>query len=280
MGAGIFMALGCMVGLGGLLGVVDGVFKALKDEERAWLHIAIGSVFIIMGFALLWLGVSTSREVSQKTKLVSRFPDEPWKWNPEWRDGVIKDSSTTIIGCLLVVTLIWNAFSWIGVTHVILENQFEEDKKAYLVFLFPFVGVLLVGVLVYQFLQWRKHGSSTLTLETFPGIIGSEFKARLSIPSLIRPHTGFEAKLESYKHHTNQRRESSTIVLWKTEKVITDWTQNNRTTEVSISFEIPPDQQETTFHLITDYHWGLTVKAEATGVDYFSQFEIPICNAR
>ena len=68
----------------------------LNRELRPGLFIFKGVfaiVFGTVGFGLLFGARYAGKQMAAEEKLRARFPDEPWRWKPEWKNGRIAGST-------------------------------------------------------------------------------------------------------------------------------------------------------------------------------------------
>lgn len=118
-------------------------------------------------------------------KLKKQFPDEPWKWHPQWAKGEIKTDTLSGAVALTVFALIWNTISW-AITIAVLPGILAEKKyPALFVLLFPAAGALLI---LWTFNLWKTHlrmGKTCLILDTIPGVIGGQLSGRVKMPQLM-----------------------------------------------------------------------------------------------
>lgn len=278
MGATIIMAIGCMVVMMALMTLLGGVIKIVKQDQGVWMSIAPGAGLLVVGAVFVIYAIAVFRKGAKEKELRGRFPDEPWRWKPEWSEGVIVDSPGGFVGCFGFAALFWNVFGMIALIEVLNRNPFAEDKEAYLIFLVPLIGLGLLGCFIYFYFQKRKYGKSELRLETFPGIIGGELVAVLTIPTTILPTESVRVKLDNTvtKRRSDPHNRSTTITIWKEEQRLTSWQHSGRSTIVGISFKIPSDARPTTMDLINNVEWSLVVEIETSGTDYWAFFEVPV----
>jgi hypothetical protein len=279
MGATLFMVFGCFFGMGALLFWLQGGLELHKQKEGAWTSLALGGAFAVLAAIIVRYALSEFRRLNKEKEMRSQFPDEPWKWKPEWTDGVIVDSPGLLMGCFGYAFLLWNTFCIIPFIRTLNKTPFAEDKKDYLIFLLPIIGLALLGCFIYFYFQNRKYGKSVLRLKTFPGVIGEEFVAVLTIPTTVLPTEGIRVKLDntrtiSARGTTNQT--DKTITFWEEEKTLTSWKHSQRSTVVEISFQIPADGRPTTMNLLDDFEWGLIVEIKTAGTDYWASFTVPV----
>ena len=80
--------------------------RRLRFEMIAFMN-AFSTVFGSVGLGLLLAAFAMRQEVGKKSALREKYPDEPWKWKPQWKDGTLHTNSARFIA-LSAVTLWWN----------------------------------------------------------------------------------------------------------------------------------------------------------------------------
>jgi len=282
MGAVFVMIMGSMIAMMAFMTLLTEGIKIFKQEGGGWVPITSASVAIALSAVILWHARSLFQDVDKQKKLRSQFPNEPWRWKPEWTGGVVVDSPGILMGCFGYTALFWNAFGTIALIEVLNRNPFAEDKKAYLIFLVPLIGLAMLGCFVYFYFQNRKYGKSQLRLKTFPGVIGEEFVAVLTIPTTVLPSEGIRVKLENSRTVSkgsslnDHAGHSTTTTFWEEEKTLTSWKHFQRQTIIEMSFQIPAEGRPTTMDLHSNFEWGLIVEIKTAGTDYWASFEVPI----
>ena len=280
LGATVIMLMGSFFGMAALLTCLQAGLELHKQREGAWTSLALGGAFAVLAAIMVRYARSEFRKFNKEKEMRSQFPDEPWRWKPEWTDGVIVDSPGLLMGCFGYAALFWNTFCMIPFIQTLNKNPFAEDKKAYLIFLLPLIGLGFLGCFIYFYFQNRKYGKSVLRLKTFPGVIGEEFVAVLTIPTTILPSEGIRVKLDNTRtipaSTSRDHSYGKTITFWEEERTLTSWKHSQRNTVVEISFQIPADGRPTTMNLLGDVEWTLIVEIKTEGTDYWASFEVPV----
>ncbi|MBN1674959.1 MAG: DUF3592 domain-containing protein [Kiritimatiellae bacterium] len=155
----------------------DNPAEAVLYRRPRWGLIGLLSVFGLLfggvGVGIIAMGLYAYRRGAKETALQAEHPEEPWRWKPEWQDGVIKaaDKGGMIFACAFAA--VWNAIAVpIAVLAVgdVLKGQTE--KQALLVLLFPAAGLALAAWAVRSVVRWRKFGQSVFEMASVPGVLG------------------------------------------------------------------------------------------------------------
>ncbi|MBD3265604.1 DUF3592 domain-containing protein [bacterium] len=247
--------------------------------------ILIPLIFAAIGLFFLYRIIKYMIVGSPQEKLQKEYPNQPWMWNPNWREGRIKHSYKAKTLFMAGGGVLFSLAALPAMPQVMSEIQ-QGEYIAWLVFLFPLAGLALLGMAVKNFLQWRKFGESVLELTTVPGMIGGHLSGVVMIPKKLHPRDGFHLTLTSYeKIRRNRGRNNSgkshtqITPLWQRDRTISRDMMEDKpdTTAIPVYFEIPDHVEEST---VTSGHrsvsWRLKIDAEVEGMDYSTQFEVPV----
>jgi len=231
-------------------------------------------VFGGAGFGLLaWVTLSTARKKKIDARL-AETPDKPWLIRDDWREGRIKSSGSEVL-VLAMFALIWNGLSW-PIVLLGLVPQFERlPFWVYIFFLFPIIGIGLIGSLIHKILRHRKYGASVLHLEKTPGVIGGPLVGVIKTARPLQTESGCLLKLLCRKAQTDDS-ETSTVTIWQTEHTVpielidTDFAQTTIPVRLAIPYDCRPTSQE------EKIAWKLEATAATTGIDYKAQFDVPV----
>lgn len=266
--------------IGGIFFLITGITGMQKGEENAHIGVFVGGVFIIVSGLMLAGVLHASRRAKEIAKKQGEFPDQPWMWRPDWAEGCVKCEGKIGVWVAGGFALIWNAISW-GVTISAWEEMFgpKGDKKAMFILLFPVVGLFLLAWFVYALVRHKKYGVSVFRMLSNPGVLGGTLRGAVEIPVQVSPPEGFKMRLlcvHRYSSGTGDNRRTHEDTKWEEEKVIKkDLLGHDRSrTGVPVFFNIPynlPQSREN-----PTYIWKLKISADVPGVDYASEFHVPV----
>lgn len=243
--------------------------------------LALCGVFIAIGVAIMAGAIYAYRHGQRDAVLAAQHPDQPWLLKKAWAEGRITDSTRAGFFGMLFFALVWNGISWAATIGAFREGSQAEEGARWLVLLFPAVGLLLAGMAVYQFLRWRKFGTSVFELAEVPGVIGGNLGGVVLTSVKVRPEKGFLVSLRCLRITTSgsgKNRSTHTTTIWESEQWIEQdaFADDPRQTALPIFFGIPYDCQPTDSEGASRIQWELKAKAELPGVDYESRFEVPV----
>lgn len=207
--------------------------------------------------------------------------DEPWMARADWASGRIQPSGGTAfaVPILGILTVWWAVASFPLMSKLPEILQAADSRWAMVTLVFPAVGAVLVLILIYQFIRSQKFGRSTLELATTPGVVGGKMAGVIRIPKSIQTAEGFRLKLSCIEHSLDSNGESREDVVWQTERLVTEPMHDRMAggTAVPVLFAIPYEAEGTSPSKIGRHvEWRLEASAEMPGVDYKTQFEVPV----
>jgi hypothetical protein len=117
-------------------------------------------------------------------QLKENYPDEPWRWKPEWNDGEIKGSSKAEAILLTVMALAGLGLSSPAVL-AIPEELKRGNYPILLALLFWVVGGGLLWVAAKRARQWLKFGTLVFRPEPLPGSWGNTWEVLFRSPKVL-----------------------------------------------------------------------------------------------
>lgn len=219
--------------------------------------------------------------ISRSSKeLRNCYPDQPWRWKPEWDRREIRCNSMSKMIWLWVFTLIWNGFSF-PITFLLVNQEVVkgDNPVALLVLFFPLVGLGFIVASVRATIRWNKYGSSTLALANECGVIGGELVGTVRFSKQFRLLAPATVKLSCQRQRTTgsgKNRSTHTTTVWEQSQSV-DWRHFDARSGFPIKFKIP-FQCESTSEEDRNYKilWSVVVSAPVKGVDFSSTFDVPV----
>ena len=259
--------------------------ESLLYRELRWgllgLQVVFALVFGLVGYGLMFAAVYGSRLVKEADKLKESQPDRPWLWEKEWADGRIRAGSKgKMIGALIFATL-WNLIS-APVLFFVPDEVAGGNNLALIALIFPAVGVMLASWAVYAILQWRKFGNSTFEMHSNPGVLGGYLEGRIHTNIRTRPESGYRLTLNCSRTESSgsgKNRSSTTRVLWQDTMVVpgNHVGAGPHGASIPVRFGIPYDAgPESDTEGSGTNKWQLQVAAELPGVDFSTDFDVPV----
>ena len=269
------------------VGAVTAVMAVQRAAARNWTEALFFALFAVtfggVGFGGIAAVLAGRRKLKEQAALEASHPESPWLWRADWASGRIIDSGRANMFTMWVFAALWNLISFpsafLGVRAAIQEGK----PAALLALLFPLVGIGLLAWAVRLTLRYRMYGVSRLELSTIPAVVGRTLTGMVRAPARMHPDDGFQVTLRCVRRVTTRSGKNSSTsesILWQDERRAVG--EPSRTaaameTHIPIAFRLPADAQPCDD---TDSNnrvlWQLRLSAVVPGVDYESQFEVPV----
>jgi hypothetical protein len=247
------------------------------------LQIVLGLVFAAIGIGLI-VGVRYgAKKLAAEETEQARYPNEPWRWRPEWATGRITSSAHGAAYAAIGFALLWNVVS-VPVLVFVPEEIASGNRLAAIALLFPLVGLGLVAWAVRAWLQLRRFKVATLTIPAGPVIAGGRLKGTVRVGAEVPVASDFRLELacvEERVRGSGKNRQRSERLLWQREwRVPRHQCMVTPTlTTIPVDAAVPRDQPLTDTSLNDDRRtitWRLDVAGECPGPDFWSRFELPV----
>lgn len=257
----------------------------------------VPQMYAFIGFGLLfssgaawslWRSRRRRRQAEETQRELEKRGDAPWTVRPEWRSDEIR-SQPTMNRSFAVLTVVWNVISW-GIPAALLTAG-ELDLSAggaWLMALFPIIGLGLAAKLGVDWGRTKKYGISTLRLHRMPARLGDPLRAtlRTGVRQGEGPADGFRVMVSCYRQFVTYSRDSDgdrkkeirRDLLWRDETQPSGRPYGDGTKlEVPISVDLPTDLPPST-PLKTDNRivWEVSTRASVKGLDFTAEVEIPV----
>ena len=162
------------------------------------------------------------------------------------------------------------------------SGELGREPAAYLVLLFPLIGLFLAATAVYQLARWCKYGTSVFELAEVPGVIGGNLGGLILTKVNIRPEDGFTLTLRNIHEWTSgsgKNRTTHRETLWESEQVLNqealpeDFTRSALPVLFFIPYTCKPTER---LGSGSQHYWELTATAKTPGLDYKATFRVPV----
>ena len=232
------------------------------------------------GAGIIFMGRYAKKAHAKEIEFQELYPQQPWMWKEEWQSHTIKSSNKTLLWFSTIFAAFWCLIS----TPILFIIPSEIiDKKNYLALialLFPLVGIGLASWAIRNYFQWKKFGSSELKLQDLPARLGRTLRADLYIPSELPRNSECLVTVECVHKYTTgsgDNRKTVENILWQDQQTLTVSSASTNGHVLPIVFKLPKHQAESESGTGSDrYFWRLLAKSDLKGVDYSSNFEIPV----
>lgn len=284
-------SLGCCYAFAGViaLGGVLCLALAVQNHHRSgndnltpsvWVPAAIGLALLLAAHTYLRFARRAVRAHAAEERIRAETPDAPWLWQREWRGPHIAAEGDHAILILWIFAGAWNALTLPGLIHFIRTPN--PPPGLWVIFGFLLVGLGILSLAIYLTLRRRKYGCSRFIPATLPGIIGGDFAGIIEVPARITALGDLVVTLRCI-HRTvvgsGKHRRVNEDALWSRELRLPPEKHNSsaRLTEIPVHFAIPAGRRPTS---LTPSHdqiiWRLSAEAETPGVDFQTDFHVPV----
>lgn len=203
-----------------------------------------------------------------------------WKEKKAWKNNHITSSAKTSVYVMWGFTIFWNLISstpFLGEDNIL--SEISRKPEAAVVFLFPIVGLVLLGMSIRATRQWQRFGKTPLVLDPFPGSIGGQVGGQISVNLPYSNANKFAVSLscrKSYITGSGKNRRRTEKVLWQSEGICHQ-ERGPKGTRLKFRFDVPADQPETEPSDQKSYIlWKVNVNAALTGADFEREYTIPV----
>ena len=256
------------------------LYRTLRGEMLAF-YTLFATLFGSVGLGIMSASLVAARQIPKEN--ASEVPDDqPWLAREDWAAGQIRESggARVMMPVLAVVALYWNIASlpllW---KFPEIFQQPSMRMWEWVLLVFPAIGAALVGFVAYQFRRSRKFGDSVLQLASTPGVVGGQLAGVVHIPKLVTADEGFRLRLNCVVRTQGAKNSRQDTVVWQDERLVMEPMHDSATdqTAVPVLFAIPFGALESSqFVSTTGTFWRLDLSAKLPGVDYHSQFDVPV----
>lgn len=258
--------------------------KAVLNRELRPGLFALKGIFAIVfggvGFGLLFGARYAAKNMAAEEKLRGRFPDEPWRWKPEWANGRIAGSARTAAYIAIVFAVLWNLIS-LPAALLVPGEIGDGNNAAAVALLFPLIGVGLAAWAIRGWLQLKRFKIPTFVLQRLPVALGGRLKGTIRVDAEVPVTADFELELECVETVTRgsgKNRRTEEKLLWQKQwRVPRHQCQIGSFTTIPVDVAVPTEQPATTMEdgdgKVT---WRLEVAGQCPGPDFWSRFELPV----
>ena len=280
------LALGLFVLFGGLgavmvataLGFLGGVMP--PDAPRGIL-LSFGALFVICGGAFGAQAAVRMARARRAQRLRGEYPDQPWRWERTWTQELKDEGSRELRQAFLVpgvFGLFLVPFHWIGLTQ---EGALPMFLAAAV---FDVVLLVFLGKALYLLLRYLRLGTSRLSLQRVPCMLGESLDATLTPARPLSGVQSLEVTLRCVEERTELQRRGGKQAYavahyaMHTQLLTVDASALAEGRPLPLSLPLPGDVPELTTCLTAEAprFWELECRAARTGVDYRAVFLVPV----
>lgn len=270
--------------IAGLGALSKGIYDFSNDPrftEDVLALFGVGTMFTLVGGGMLAGVIWAARKEKELDQKKAQHPDAPWLWRDDWAEGRVKPATP---GGMFVYWLFGIVFSAVSVPIMFaLDEILGKGPLGYAVFLFPLVGVCMLLAAVYATLRWFKYGQTWCDLVTNPGIVGGWFRAVIWAKVPLTPQDTVNVTLTCFHRYTSgtgKNRTTHRKVTWQETLQLGREhlaTEADGMVAIPVRFYIPRSCTPSTPGWPTDrMEWELKAAAEVAGIDFVTDFIVPV----
>ena len=280
---------GCLLAFGvpfAAIGIYTGVAAYRLYTHTGWTRPAMLLGWASFAFSFLGIGIVILALSSRKSdrnpgftdeELRRRNPEQPWMWNAEWVSRRISDQSRAGTSLLWGFALLWNAIA--STVLIALPGEIRKGNQlAWIGFLFPLVGLVLIISAVRLTLRGLRFRSSKLILDTMPVPIGGTLRGTVEVPQALTSVSAVMIRLVGLSRRTSGSETADSIVCHEERELDPSMLRQTASgTVIPIEIAVPADAPATdTTGENDNVFWRLSVDAEVPGIDYTATFDVPV----
>ena len=233
-----------------------------------------------VGFGLLFGARYAAKKMIAEEKLRRRFPDEPWRWRPEWADGRIAGSARAAAYVAIAFAVLWNLIS-LPAALIVPGEIANGNTAAAAALLFPLIGLGLAAWAIRAWLQLKRFKAATFVLQRMPVALGGRLKGTIRVEAEVPVTADFRLELECFETVTRgsgKNRRTEEKLLWQKQwRVPRHHCQIGSFTTIPVDVAMPVGQPATSMNDGDGKTtWRLEVAGECPGPDFWSKFELPV----
>jgi len=254
-----------------------------SNNQGGWAFLGIGAIFaaiglayvvsLIIGCVKLWRGDFDGSDGAQGSP-------QPWQMREHWSQAEVQSENRNNFVTALVVAIFGSVVAVVALAAMWPRAQAVRGMD-WLVLLFPLGALFSLGRCVFLCLRWVKYGTARLRLRCVPLRSGSVLEGFIQIPRRIHPKGGFSVRLacvKKVKVGSGKHRRTHEETLWQAEQIVSGdaLESTSRSVQIAVSVRIPKALPPAGEHEHTRIAWQLRVSAQMPGLDYATDFLLPV----
>lgn len=204
---------------------------------------------------------------------------QPWLDKKSWADNAIPSDARHGHWVVWGFALFWNLVTLpVFIQFDEIWDKTQREPITALAFLFPLVGIGLIGLAIHATRQKQRFGATPLELDPFPGSLGGQVGGRIGTQIPFDPRRQFAVSLScihSRVSGSGKNRSRSESIKWHSEGVCHS-ERTMRGTALRFRFDVPANLPASEPHSRSYHFWRLRVSTELPGTDFNRGWELPV----
>lgn len=256
--------------------------ESVLDRTMRWGMLGFQSIFLFV-FGGVGLGIMLwarwgSKKLEKTRTLKELHEDEPWLWREEWQGRYVHSTNKSAYKFIAFFAAIWNLISLPATIAVIHEGNLLKEPLKLLVFLFPLVGLVMIGVAVLYYLRDKKYGESKVELKQMPLAIAGKSSGTVIINGDIA-HQEVMLTLSCQRvvrRRTGKETRTTTTLVWQDDQRLQARQIQPNEYRLDFNIKIPKGLPESSNSDPNNkIEWLLKVEQKQKGPDLKIMFELP-----
>lgn len=251
-----------------------------------WEALAFSLIFVVVlggaGWGLLIGSWAAAARLRTEMRLVTQYPDEPWRHRVEWSTPRMRSDQDASAFGAVILAVMWNACSSPLLFAVPDRVRAGAYAGVLLLMVVPALGLGLVYWAAVSHVRARRFGNTYLHLDTFPGRQGEPYRGRILAPVSLGETTSVEITMSCTRHYrasgTGARAEVRSETLWQQKTTVPVIRGQSASGDVLLNVDLllPEDLPDSSRGSGEWWTWQLVAEAALAGADFEAEFEVPV----
>lgn len=283
LGAGIGTVIaGVVILAGGVFGVLAwmGRLAFLPPVPPIVRLVLAGAMITALVFGLMAIRTGLSG-VLWRARAGDRTPQDPWRWDHPWEQGVAEDmqGAGLLSGWITILAFGCCLAPILALAVTLRESRGIPWFVLVIAGLFALIYLLILGAHAWRTVVRLTHGAKRLRLTRFPYFTGDEVTVALERGESLRRLARLTATLRCVQETMERRGKNARVVareLWAETVELQGGTLQAYGNEIPLQFQPPADAPTTHLERMPKTYWELEMKADVPGPDWNARFLLPV----
>jgi hypothetical protein len=281
-GAAVFILFGLMFLLPGMFLLWVMITRGDLATSDTFGGYVIALFVQAIGAGLIFAAISGYRKMQREAAAQEANPLSPWLWKRDWaaRRAESRNKGKEILLWLLCIFV--DAILLPISVSVLPDLISKSDPRALVLLAFDAAGLILFGFAVRASLRRQRFGNTYFELDSLPFSPGGRVGGKIHLRLNVLPERGVDLSLSCIRQvstGSDDDRATTKVVLWQADKNIppSSISMDPLSRTIPVDFAIPADTYVTDHDNLRDQVlWILHAQADAPGINYSDDFEVPV----
>ncbi len=254
--------------------------KSVLIRKLRWGLLSLMMLFPVLfggiGFAVMVAAVWGGRKARQQQRFIQANPEREWQAAPQWRSNRLECGNQGMMWFTVGFAVVWNLISAPLLFILPGEVLDQGNYLALLGLLFPAVGVGMAIWAIRTVKKWRKFGRSYFTMDPFPAHPGGIVRGILELhtPLDCRELDVWLSCIRKVTTGSGKNRSTRQTIIWQDQQSVP---LSPGQQQVQFGFKLADDARLSDNRNSSDQLlWKVVCGAEVPGVDFSTEFEVPV----